>query len=257
MQRTFTRFVPPGAGIFVNSENTQSTCRVFQLYSSSGCDISIGTLHLRSKWSQRKGFSRSVKTSKPMRRVLVSKIYQHVKIRISPQAHPCTRMPGFNVSSAARESHILFLVQSSSKEAYCIVHLVGESSEVWQRRGLWSAEAMVFSVTIYRPRSFISTNIPYPRFANLQSRRRSRLARNLHLPLRRTHLVLRHFLLQTPAMVNLRAMGKGRHSQAGYLQVLTQRCRRGCAFDGDTSRGRLQGRAYREGIDMGRFVTCV
>ena len=175
----------------------------------------------------------------------------------SPQAHPCTRMPGFNVSSAARESHILFLVQSSSKEAYCIVHLVCESSELWQRRGLWSAEAMVFSVTIYRPRSFISTNIPYPRFANLQSRRRSRLARNLHLPLRRTHLVLRHFLSQPPAMVNLRAMGKGRHSQAGYLQVLTQRCRRGCAFDGDTSRGRLQGRAYREGIDMGRFVTCV
>lgn len=96
-----------------------------------------------------------------------------------------------------------------------------------------------------------------PRDSYMQSRRRSRLGGDLHLPLRRTHLVIRHIISDSSAVVNFRILAESRFTETCNIQTTTQRC--GCSrpFYGDTARGGLQRRTHGEGIDMGRAVESV
>ena len=82
----------------------------------------------------------------------------------------------------------------------------------------------------------------------MQSRRRPRLDRNLHQPLRRTDLVIRHGLARRTALVQIGRVAKGRYPEAGNLQAAVERRGRGGAFHGDTAGGGLQGRDYGQGV---------
>ena len=82
----------------------------------------------------------------------------------------------------------------------------------------------------------------------MQSRRRPRLDRDLHQPLRRTDLVVRHRLARRAAVVEIGRVAEGRYPEAGKLQAALERRGRGGAFHGDTVGGGLQGRDYGQGV---------
>ena len=73
----------------------------------------------------------------------------------------------------------------------------------------------------------------------MQSRRRPRLDRDLHQPLRRTDLVIRHSLARRTAVVEIGRVAEGRYPQAGNLQANVERRGRSGTFHGDTTGGGL------------------